>query len=258
MYIWNETRTHIQYEEEAGASSKQGTTDGSGLREITYRPSIHSKSTTCLGGCTERRGSAVSKLLNLNSLWLCLYLPHPATPALFFSAFLWMCSPPFKPIPFHNENETVSLCLTICFKSISYTHKSLHLRRWAIEAKSLNYFIHAKNTNQTIKKMNNHIEHTYTWITYTKKNSNGISTNSMHKIQRIDNYYKMLELWLHRSSSQTHTHIQVVTTRHSIWKLLMMWQTKNSHRPQSTSTRTLTYFAVSNRILPMSTSICKC
>lgn len=53
----------IQYDEEAGASSsKQTTTDGNGLREVTYRPSIHSKSTTCLGGCTDRRGSAVSSL----------------------------------------------------------------------------------------------------------------------------------------------------------------------------------------------------
>lgn len=96
MYIWNETRTHIQYEEEAGASSKQGTTDASGLREITYRPSIHSKSTTCLGGCTERRGSAVSKLLNLNSLWLCvsLFLYLPLLPPPPFSLLFSECAPP--------------------------------------------------------------------------------------------------------------------------------------------------------------------
>lgn len=54
---------YIQYDEEAGASSKQRKTDDTGVREVTYRPSIHSKSTTCLGGCTDRRGSAVSRLL---------------------------------------------------------------------------------------------------------------------------------------------------------------------------------------------------
>ncbi|XP_031621152.1 potassium channel subfamily T member 2 isoform X3 [Contarinia nasturtii] len=58
-------RLRPSYDEEAGASSKRGTTDSSRLREVTYRPSIHSKSTTCLGGCTEnRRGSAYS--INMN------------------------------------------------------------------------------------------------------------------------------------------------------------------------------------------------
>lgn len=60
MYVKHSNEN--QYDEEAGAASKQGTSDAGGLREVTYRPSIHSKSTTCLGGCTDRRGSAVSRL----------------------------------------------------------------------------------------------------------------------------------------------------------------------------------------------------
>lgn len=80
-------RTEIQYDEEAGASSKQGTTDGSGLREVTYRPSIHSKSTTCLGGCTERRGSAVSRLLIYNSNTHTLFLSVSITLCLCLAVF---------------------------------------------------------------------------------------------------------------------------------------------------------------------------
>lgn len=52
-----------QYEEELRKETETATgKDGNdgGLREVTYRPPVHSKSTTCLGGCSERRGSAVS------------------------------------------------------------------------------------------------------------------------------------------------------------------------------------------------------
>lgn len=53
-----------QYEEGVQESSKDGNGNnnngGSGLRSVTYRPPAHHKSTTCLGSCSERRGSAVS------------------------------------------------------------------------------------------------------------------------------------------------------------------------------------------------------
>lgn len=46
-----------------------GNTTDAGLRSVTYRPPVHSKSTTCLGSCTERRGSSVSliKLPNFDN-----------------------------------------------------------------------------------------------------------------------------------------------------------------------------------------------
>lgn len=50
----------IQYEEETGTSTAGKDGNGGGLREVTYRPPVHSKSTTCLGGCSERKGSVVS------------------------------------------------------------------------------------------------------------------------------------------------------------------------------------------------------
>ncbi|XP_037915505.1 potassium channel subfamily T member 2 isoform X3 [Hermetia illucens] len=47
------------YDEEAG--TPDSTKDSNeGLRGVTYRPPIHHKSTTCLGGCTDRRGSSYS------------------------------------------------------------------------------------------------------------------------------------------------------------------------------------------------------
>ncbi|XP_037044474.1 potassium channel subfamily T member 2 isoform X8 [Bradysia coprophila] len=54
-------RLRPSYDEESGqpASGKQASSEG-GLRGVTYRPPGHSKSTTCLGSCTERRGSSYS------------------------------------------------------------------------------------------------------------------------------------------------------------------------------------------------------
>ncbi|XP_055379689.1 potassium channel subfamily T member 1 isoform X5 [Condylostylus longicornis] len=52
-------RLRPSYDEEAGTpdSTKDSSTDA--LRGVTYRP-VHHKSTTCLGGCSERKGSSSS------------------------------------------------------------------------------------------------------------------------------------------------------------------------------------------------------
>lgn len=55
--------TKNKYDEETGTSATAKEGNEGGLREVTYRPPVHSKSTTCLGGCTDRRGSAVSNFL---------------------------------------------------------------------------------------------------------------------------------------------------------------------------------------------------
>lgn len=49
-----------------------GTTDSSkdsteALRGVTYRPQMQQKSTTCLGGCSDRKGSVVSNIKNWTS-----------------------------------------------------------------------------------------------------------------------------------------------------------------------------------------------
>lgn len=81
-------KTNVQYDEEGGRSSSKksssgggGGGGGNGLREVTYRPSIHSKSTTCLGGCTERRGSAVSSSVDIKTS-----STIPSVPHLFYSS----------------------------------------------------------------------------------------------------------------------------------------------------------------------------
>lgn len=64
--------TRVQYEEEvvgpatataAAGGTVKGTAEA-GLKGVTYRPPTMHKSTSCLGGCTDRRGSAVSSTFN--------------------------------------------------------------------------------------------------------------------------------------------------------------------------------------------------
>lgn len=53
-----------QYDVECTASGKAKGGAESTLKPVTYRPQQIRKSTSCLGGCGDRRGSAVSSFLH--------------------------------------------------------------------------------------------------------------------------------------------------------------------------------------------------